>query len=195
MNTNAKLSLLLFLTLTTTGCVSAAMSGGSAIYDHNNLQNKAQNHYICWDASQQLHNDPDLQHCHINVTSYNYRLLLTGQVFNQQQKCKADKIASEVNGVERVFNQLEIGPPISTDQQFTDAWITTKIKSQIIAAQGIDPSKVKVITENQTVYLLGTLTPEEADIAVNIARDTEGVDKVVRVFQYIKITDKLEENP
>lgn len=167
------------------------MSGGSAIYDHNNLEVKAQNHYICWDASQQLHNDPDLQQCHINVTSYNYRLLLTGQVLNEQQKCKAYQIASEVNGVEHVFNQLEIGQPISTQQQVTDTWITTKIKSQIIAARGIDPSKVKVITENQTVYLLGTLTPEEADIAVTIAKDTQGVQKVVRVFQYVKICDKV----
>lgn len=122
---------------------------------------------------------------HVNVTSYNYTALLTGEVPTAQAKLDAQKAASEVSQVKTVVNELQIAGTSSTTSRSNDAYITSKVKSNLLGNGKVKPTDVKVVTEASVVYLLGLVTREEADAATEIARGTAGVQKVVRVFEYV----------
>jgi osmotically-inducible protein OsmY len=122
---------------------------------------------------------------HINVTSYNYTVLLTGEVPTAQAKADAEKAALEVQNVKTVVNELQIAGTSSTASRSNDAYITSKVKSNFLGNEKFKPTDVKVVTEASVVYLLGLVTRDEADAATEIARGTGGVQKVVRVFEYV----------
>ena len=122
---------------------------------------------------------------HVNVTSYNYTVLLTGEVPTAQAKVDAEKAASEVPQVKTVVNELQIAGTSSTASRSNDAYITSKVKSNLLGNGKVKPTDIKVVTEAGVVYLLGLVTREEADAATEIARGTAGAQKVVRVFEYV----------
>jgi osmotically-inducible protein OsmY len=122
---------------------------------------------------------------HINVTSYNYTVLLTGEVPTAQAKADAEKAALDVQNVKTVVNELQIAGTSSTASRSNDAYITSKVKGNFLGNAKFKPTDIKVVTEASVVYLLGLVTHEEADAATEIARGTGGVQKVVRVFEYI----------
>lgn len=122
---------------------------------------------------------------HINVTSYNYTALLTGEVPTAQAKADAEKVTSEVPQVKTVVNELQIAGTSSAASRSNDAYITSKVKSNLLGNGKVRPTDIKVVTEAGVVYLLGLVTREEADAATEIARGTGGVQKVVRVFEYV----------
>lgn len=119
---------------------------------------------------------------HVNVTCYNYSVLLTGEVPSAEIKAKLERIASEVPQVKSVVNELQVAGTSSLASRSNDAYITGKVKGNFITAQ---VNNVKVVTEASVVYLLGLVTREEADAASDVARGTGGVQKVVRVFEYV----------
>jgi len=131
---------------------------------------------------------------HVNVTSYNYTALLTGEVPTAQAKADAEKAASEVPKVKTVVNELQIAGTSSTASRSNDAYITSKVKSNFLGNGKFKPTDVKVVTEAGVVYLLGLVTREEADAATEVARGTAGVQKVVRVFEYITLPAKKPES-
>jgi osmotically-inducible protein OsmY len=122
---------------------------------------------------------------HINVTSYNYTVLLTGEVPTAQAKVDAEKAVTEVPNVKTVVNELQIAGTSSAASRSNDAYITSKVKGNFLGNEKFRPTDIKVVTEASVVYLLGLVTREEADAATEIARGTAGVQKVVRVFEYI----------
>ncbi len=122
---------------------------------------------------------------HVNVTSYNYTVLLTGEVPTAQSKAEAEKIAGEVPQVKTVINELQVAGASSAVSRSNDAYITSKVKSSFLGAGKFRPTDVKVVTEAGVVHLLGLVTREEADAATEVARGTAGVLKVVRVFEYV----------
>lgn len=122
---------------------------------------------------------------HVNVTSYNYTALLTGEVPTAQARADAEKAASEVPQVKTVVNELQIAGTSSAASRSNDAYITSKVKSNLLGNGKVKPTDIKVVTEAGVVYLLGLVTREEADAATEIARGTAGVQKVVRVFEYV----------
>jgi osmotically-inducible protein OsmY len=122
---------------------------------------------------------------HINVTSYNYTVLLTGEVPSAQAKADAEKAARDVPNVKTVVNELQIAGTSSAGSRSNDAYITSKVKSNLLGNGKVKPTDIKVVTEAGVVYLLGLVTREEADVATEIARGTGGVQKVVRVFEYV----------
>jgi len=130
---------------------------------------------------------------HVNVTSYNYTLLLTGEVPTAQAKADAEKAASEVPRVKTLVNELQIAGTSSGASRSNDAYITSKVKSSFLGNGKFKPTDVKVVTEAGVVYLLGLVTREEADAATEVARGTGGVQKVVRVFEYITLPAKKPE--
>jgi osmotically-inducible protein OsmY len=132
---------------------------------------------------------------HVNVTSYNYSVLLTGEVPTAQARSDAEKAASEVPKVKSVVNELQIAGTSSTASRSNDAYITSKVKSNFLGNGKFKPTDVKVVTEAGVVYLLGLVTREEADAATEAARGTAGVQKVVRVFEYIAPPPKRPESP
>lgn len=122
---------------------------------------------------------------HVNVTSYNRSVLLTGEVPDAAAKAEAEKIASGVPNVKAISNELEVAGVSSLSARSNDAFITSKVKGRFLDSQQFSVNHVKVVTESGVVYLLGMVAKREADAAVEIARTTGGVRKVVRVFEIV----------
>jgi osmotically-inducible protein OsmY len=122
---------------------------------------------------------------HVNVTSYNRMVLLTGEVPTAAAKADAEKAASAVANVKAISNELAIAGASAYSARSNDAYITSKVKARFVDYNKFAANHVKVVTEAGVVFLLGLVTPQEADAAVDIARTTAGVLKVIRVFELI----------
>jgi osmotically-inducible protein OsmY len=129
--------------------------------------------------------DPAFDTSHLVAVSYNGVLLLAGQVESAELKRQAEEIARSMDKVRKVHNELQVGGPISMVARANDSWLTTKVKTKMLADAEVAARKVKVVTENGTVYLLGMLPRDQADAAVEAARSVYGVQKIVKVFEYI----------
>lgn len=126
---------------------------------------------------------------HVNVTSYNRMLLLTGEAPSEALKAEIAQIASGVPNVKSVSNEIAIAGPSSLGGRSNDAYLTSKVKARFVDAQKFSAQHVKVVTEAGIVFLLGLVTQAEADAAADIARTTGGVQKVVRVFEIISLEE------
>ena len=122
---------------------------------------------------------------HVNVTSYKGNVLLTGEVPNEQAKTQAGNVILGTESVRSLTNELVIGPKTSLSSRANDSFLTSKIKTQFVTENRFSANHVKVVTENSIVYLMGYVTPKEADAAVDIARNVSGVTTVVKVFEYM----------
>ena len=122
---------------------------------------------------------------HVNVTSYNRMLLLTGEVPTAEAKAELGKIMATVPNVKSVSNEVLVAPASTIAGRSTDTYTTSKVKARFVDYNKFAANKVKVVTEWGTVFLLGLVTQREADDAVDIARTTGGVQKVVRLFEII----------
>ena len=126
--------------------------------------------------------------CHINVTSYNGIVLVTGEAPTEELRNKIINIVRKIAGVKIIHNELAIAEPSSYISRTEDTFITTRIKSAISKVKnlpGFDATRVKVITEDNIVYLLGIVHKKEGLVATEIARRENGVKQVVKVFEYI----------
>ena len=122
---------------------------------------------------------------HVNATRYNRAVLLTGEVPSDSARAEIEKITAAVPNVRAITNELLVAGPSSFGARSNDAYITSKVKARFIDANKFAPNHVKVVTEAGTAYLLGLVTQRESADAVEIARTTGGVQKVVRVFEII----------
>ncbi len=134
---------------------------------------------------------------HVNVTSYNMKVLLTGEVPDAGIKEDLEKAIAGVINVKGVTNELAVGAISSFSARSNDTYVTSKVKARFIEASKFRANHVKVVTEAGAVYLLGLVTRKEGDDAAEIARTTAGVKKVVRVFEYIEFKDaqRLDSRP
>ena len=129
---------------------------------------------------------PDLdKNSHIVVTSFNGIVLLAGQTPRADLKSLAEQTASQVQRVKKVHNELQVLQPSSLLARNNDAWLTTKIKTQMLTDSSIPGSRIKVVTENGIVYMLGLLTQQEAAQATSLVQGVSGVQKIVKLFEYI----------
>jgi osmotically-inducible protein OsmY len=122
---------------------------------------------------------------HINVTSYNRMLLLTGETSGAGAKSEIEKIARAVENVRGVYNEIQVAGNSSMTARANDSYLTSKVKARFVDAQKFNPVHIKVVTEANTVYLLGLVKRQEAADATEIARTTGGVQRVVRVLEYL----------
>lgn len=130
--------------------------------------------------------DDRLKKSHINVVSFNGTVLLVGQVPDQDMKNLATRVArTSSSRVKEVYNELEVAGATTFLSRSNDAWLTSKIKTLMLADGEVSGMRTKVVTENGVVYLMGLLTQEEANKAVELVSNTKGVTKVVRAFEYI----------
>ncbi|WP_207062659.1 BON domain-containing protein [Motiliproteus sp. SC1-56] len=129
---------------------------------------------------------PSLENAHISAVSFNGIMLLVGQVPDAQSRKLAEQVVSKLHKIRTVHNELEVAGPTSQLVRTNDTWLTGKIKTAMLADRGIEGSRLKVVTENGVVYLMGLTTQREAERAVNLARQTQGVQKVVKIFEYIR---------
>ena len=122
---------------------------------------------------------------HLTVVSYNGYVLVAGQVQSDALKAKATMVVREIRDVRRIYNELEVSAPSSAMTRTSDTWITAKVKSWLLGSSEIEGGRVKVVTENGVVYLMGLATNAEADRVAESASDTSGVQRVVRLFELI----------
>lgn len=170
------------------GCVGAAVVGAGAgalmIADRRASETYIADQGLELRANSRI-SDKYGDKVHVNATSYNRMMLLTGEVPTAEIKADVEKIAAGVPDVKSIANELAIAGPSSFGVRSNDSYITSKVKARFIDAGKFSANVVKVVTEAGVVFLLGIVTQGEADAAVEIARTTGGVLKVVRVFEIV----------
>ena len=122
---------------------------------------------------------------HVNIASLNRKVLLTGEVRDDAMKAAVEREVSAISGVGTVVNELVIGAPADYTSRSTDTLTTGKVKASFVDEKNLYASSMKVVTERGVVYLMGRVTPREANLATEIARGVGGVQKVVKVFELI----------
>lgn len=122
---------------------------------------------------------------HVNVNSYNRKVLLTGEVQDEQVKAAVEREIGAIEGVQTVFNELEVAGSSNFSSRSNDTLLTGKVKASLVDTPDINANTFKVVTERSVVYLMGRVTEREGRIAGEVARGVSGVRKVVKVFEYI----------
>jgi osmotically-inducible protein OsmY len=185
-----KILLIALITLTLQSCffIAGAAAGAAAItivYDHRTVDSILQDQRIDREVLRKIRDNPELHdNTHISVTSFGQVVLLTGEAPTPALRKQVEETAWSVKGITRIYNAITIQGPTSTLTQASDTWITTKIKTEMLATKGLKSASIKVVTENGTVYLMGTVTRKQEQMVVDIARHAAGVQKVVKIFQY-----------
>jgi osmotically-inducible protein OsmY len=128
-----------------------------------------------------------LAQSHISLTSFNGQVLITGQVPNESVKREAESVVNSIREVKRIHNELEIAGPTSTIVRSNDVYLTSRIKLQLLTNKSVEGLRIKVVTENGIVYLMGLVSQSEADRAVNVVRAVPGVQRIVKVFEYVPL--------
>jgi osmotically-inducible protein OsmY len=128
--------------------------------------------------------DARLGDARINVDAYNGVVLLTGQVPSQELKEKAGEIAREVRNVREVHNELSVAANLPASQRLADSWLNTRIRTSLAANEHIDSGRIRVVTENASVYLMGIVSRAEGDRIVDAVSNVGGMQRIVKVFDY-----------
>jgi osmotically-inducible protein OsmY len=123
---------------------------------------------------------------HVNATSFNRHVLLTGEVPTEDLRKEAERAVRAIPNVRDVTNELQVAGPSSLASRGNDALVTSNVKARMLNNPRFSVNHVKVITEAGTVYLMGLVTQDEGEAAVDIARTTSGVSRVVKDFEYVK---------
>lgn len=121
----------------------------------------------------------------VSVTSYNGVVLLTGQAPSDAARNEAEQIVSQVRKVRKIHNEIKLSGVSSALARTNDTWLTTKVKAELLTNENVEGSRIKVVTDSSTVYLMGLVSPQEADTAISIVRGIPGVEKIVKVFEYV----------
>ena len=156
----------------------------AATLDRRTLGTQTEDESIEWKAGSRV-GDKLKDRGHFNFTSYNRKVLISGEVVSEEVKSEVERIVASIPNVQGVHNELVVGPSSSLSNRSNDAFITSKVKSRSIDAGKFNPLHIKVVTEAGTVFLLGMVTQAEADAAINVARTTAGVRKVVPLMEII----------
>lgn len=184
----------LFTAVALQGCVPVLIGAGGAaavtsLQDRRSTGTQLDDESIEVRASNRL-SDRFGDRAHTNITSYNRIALITGEVPDERTREEAEKIVLAVPGVRGVTDDLQIAGISSLASRANDSYLTSKVRGRLLDTKRISPVHVKVVTEAGVVYLMGLVTEPEADEAVEIARTTGGVRKVVKAFEYCKPTDE-----
>jgi osmotically-inducible protein OsmY len=127
----------------------------------------------------------DFGHSHVNSTAYNGRVLLTGEAHDEELRNTIEKKVRAIPSVRDVVNEIQVAGNSSYSARSNDALVTSNVKTRMVNNPRFNVLNIKVVTEANVVYLMGLVSPEEGDAAVEIARTTSGVSRVVKVFEYI----------
>lgn len=165
--------------------VTGAATGAAVIHDRRTTGSVIDDQGIEFKVSAALFSNKAIyDQSHINVTSYNGTVLLTGETPNEALKQQVTEEIQAIPKVGRIHNELLIAAPSALPSRSSDAWITSKIKAKLTANEQVDPFYIKVVTEHGVVYLMGLVSHAEADIAVSIVTQSAGVQRVIKIFEY-----------
>ncbi len=121
---------------------------------------------------------------HLNITSYNGNVLLTGEAATAEMRSEIVQLAKSTEKVRTVYDEMVVGPVTDIGARSNDTYITSKVKARMIEAESVSSIYVKVVTERSVVYLMGIVSREQGDAAAQVAATTEGVARVVKLFEY-----------
>jgi len=184
-----RLSLVLIIVICLQGCAAVVVGGGataaSLAVDRRTTGTVVEDEAIELKSAKLILQNQELNDkTHINITSYNTRVLVTGEAPTEALKNQVVELVRGVHKVTHVYDELKIAAPSSLLSRSSDSVITSKLKTKMIASDSLPGVAIKVVTESGVVYLMGLVTRAEAENATDIARQTGGVQKVVRLFQY-----------
>lgn len=170
------------------GCAVAAVSGAATgvamVTDRRTAGTIIDDKTIEIKAMHALTRDAELwKKSHISVISYNNDVLLVGQTPTQAMKQQVEDAIKDIAKVKQVYNELKLSDPVPLSTRSKDSWITTQVKAKMIGVREINPTRVKVVTEDGIVYLLGITNKKEQASATETARTVSGVNKVVQIFE------------
>ena len=172
------------------GCVAGAFVAGGAAgtsvgRDKRSIATIADDQNITYQAERQIEADPGLHtDAHVVAVSYNGVVLLAGQAPTQEMRDKAVQMVQALPKVRRIFDEITVGKSTSAVRRSQDALITGNIKTRMVATTNLEASRIKVVTEDGIVYLMGLTTRRQADIAAIVARNSSGVQQVVKLIEY-----------
>lgn len=171
-----------------TGCIAAVVAGAAAgmVYDRRSLVTIEADARLFHVIHSRIVTNRQFSDSRILVTSFNRVILLVGQTSSPYLRGLAEKIAHNAPGAQRVYDQVTVGNPIPMTQRSLDSWITSQVRSSMLAKKGLESGSIRVVTENGVVYLMGIVTDQQALLAVDVARRINEVTKVVKMFQYIR---------
>ncbi|MCL2524953.1 MAG: BON domain-containing protein [Betaproteobacteria bacterium] len=164
--------------------VTGAAVGVLSIHDRRSTGTQTDDETSEWKAVGRLP-EPYKNQSHVNVTVYNRRLLLTGEVPSAEAKAEAETAVRAIEGLREVYNELGVGPVSSLGNRSNDSYITSKLKARLVDTKQVSANHVKVVTERGVAYLMGIVNEREARAAVHVARTTSGVLKVVNLLEII----------
>lgn len=169
-----------------TAVVTGAATGAAVVHDRRTAGSVIEDQTIEVKALRIIFENEELwKQVHANVTSYNMVVLITGEAPSVELRAEVERLVRGLPKVRDVHNELTIAAPSSMLTRSSDALITSKIKTFILTDKGLDPTRIKVVTENGVVYLMGLVSRREAQLATDVASGTSGVQRVVRIFEYL----------
>jgi osmotically-inducible protein OsmY len=167
------------------GVVAAGGAGAAVAADRRSAGTIVDDEAIELKTGNAIFGNDDLgKKAHINITSFDYVVLLTGETPTAAMRDRAVDIARHIDKVRKVYNEIVVAQPTTIKSRGTDAWITAQIKAKLLGNKNVSAANVKVVTENRTVYLLGMVSHAEANAATETARFVDGVTRVIALFEY-----------
>ncbi|WP_394129277.1 BON domain-containing protein [Shewanella maritima] len=179
------------LALLLQGCAGVVMvgavGGAKMVNDERSMSTQLSDTNADFEIINALSQHEDIkQQTNITGVVMNNNVLMIGQSPSSVLRDKAVNVVQELNIGGKLHNQIRIGNPTSFTTRSNDTWITTKVKTRMLNNKELDVTRIKVVTENGEVFLLGLVSQQQADLAVDVARNTSGVRRVIKVFEYIE---------
>ena len=189
-NKPIKLAVFLLILSVLQGCTAVAVvaltTGASMATDRRSIGNQIDDQSIELEAYNEIKKNKALNdNTNLHIISVNGSVLVIGQTPTSYLRDQAIKIINNIDEVVRVHNQVRIGNLTSITTQTNDVWLTSKVKSALFSSDKIDGSTIKVITENAEVFLMGLVTKEEAEAAIEVTRNIGDVNRVFKAFEYL----------
>ncbi len=168
--------------------IASAASGVAVLTDRRTTGTYIEDKAIELKAYKLLSEDRNLaSSSNLSVTCYNERVLITGQAASDNVKNQAENVIKNIPKVKTVYNEIQIAEKDGIKKSSYDSWISTKVKTNLASDLRVNPLDIKVTTADKVVYLMGLVTPNESEIATDIARKVYGVNKVVKLFEYVHV--------
>lgn len=185
------LAMILISSFAIQGCAALVVAGGvgaaSSAHDRRSLGNQVDDNTLELKVSKALSplRKDKQKPTHINIDVFNGIGLLSGQVATAQQRQQAETSASNIEGLKKVHNQLRIAQPTSAGTRTYDVWLASKVRANLLTDKRLDGLHISLVVEDSEVFLMGLVTRQEANIAVDVVRNIDGVARVIKAFEYI----------
>ena len=170
-------------------CVPAVIVGGTtagvfSIHDRRTTGTQADDEGTEWKAASRIPAQYK-EGTHANFTSFNRMVLITGEVFTEEAKQAIGETTRSIEGVRGIYNELQVAPASSLSSRSNDSFIDSKVKARLVDTKEISAPHIKVVTERGQTYLMGIVSQRESQIAISVARTTQGVRKVINLMEVL----------